>query len=223
MGAYKKMVGRVVYVDLTDVHVPKPSILRASAAARAKNSRYKRERGYNLLGNRSLYHSPEEFKKKIEEYFNSCLGPTYSKYGQKILDDKGKPVIKIITPYTVSGLARHLGISTKTLLAYRKRSAMGMMDTEFFDVLQDAMQRIEAYAESRLYDRDGSAGGTFVLRTGFGWQTKQEKTDRQLKIAKARLEKLEHEAKMKLLDQGQEVGNEGIEIRVVRAKKKEDE
>ena len=101
---------------------------------------------------------------------------------------------------------------------------MGLLDEEYFNVLQDAMQMIESYAEGRLYDRDGSAGGTFVLRTGFGWQTKQEKTDRKLKIAKAKIEKLEHEAKMRLLEQGQEVGsNEGIEIRVVRARKKDED
>lgn len=224
MGAYKKKVGRVVYVDLTDVHVPKPSILRAAAAARVKNERYKRERGYNLLGNNCVYRTAADLKKGIDEYFESCLGPIYSKYGQKILDDEGKPVIRVVRPYTISGLARHLGIATQTLLSYNKKAAMGLLDEEYFNVLQDAMQLIESYAEGRLYDRDGSAGGTFVLRTGFGWMTKQEKTDRKLKIAKAKIEKLEHAAKMELLKQGQEVGNnEGIEIRVVRARKKDEE
>ena len=79
MGAYKKKVGRVVYVDLTDVHVPKPSILRAAAAARVKNERYKRERGYNLLGNNCVYRTAADLKKGIDEYFESCLGPIYSK------------------------------------------------------------------------------------------------------------------------------------------------
>lgn len=224
MGAYKGIAGRKVYLDLTDIHVPKPSILRAQAAARKKSAAHQKATGNSLIGNQRKYLYPDELREAIDGYFKSCEGPIYSKYGQKILDDEGKPVLRVIKPYTISGLARHIGLSTASLLQYKRQAAMGLADEEYFDIIEEARQRIEEYAEGRLYDRDGSAGGSMVLRVGFGWMTKQERTDRKLKIAKARIEKLEHEAKLKLLQQGVETSNDQeIEIRIVRAKRSNEE
>jgi len=45
---------------------------------------------------------------------------------------------------------------------------------EFKDTITRAKAKIEAYAESRLYDKDGVKGAEFTLRCNFGWRDKQD-------------------------------------------------
>lgn len=54
-----------------------------------------------IVGGNRKYKNVEEMKILIDEYFDIC--------------NKGR------IPYTVSGLARHLGLSRKTLLEYQKK------------------------------------------------------------------------------------------------------
>lgn len=112
------------------------------------------------------YKSAEKMEKKIEEYFESLKG-------EQILDSEGNPVIykgHIVyqsepIPPTVCGLALHLGFkSRQSLLNYKNRSK------GFEEVIAKAKLRIEAYAEGRLYDRDGSRGAQFTLENNFGWK-----------------------------------------------------
>jgi DNA-binding XRE family transcriptional regulator len=58
-------------------------------------------------------------------------------------------------PYTMSGLARELGISRQTLLNYSERD-------EYLDSIRDAKQRCEEYAESLLFSQF-SNGAKFAL------------------------------------------------------------
>lgn len=112
------------------------------------------------------YESPKKMEDKINEYFDSLKG-------EHLLDQNGEPVIfkgrlvyqKEPVPPTVCGLALFLGLkSRQSLLNYQKRSE------KFDDVVSRAKLRIEAYAESRLYDRDGSRGAQFTLENNFGWK-----------------------------------------------------
>lgn len=111
--------------------------------------------------------TPDELKEKIEAYFKACEGRVltdtdgdvvYNKYGQPIVIDRHPP--------TVTGLARTVGLRTRmALYKYRGRPATKA-------IVEDALMRIQEYAEGRLYDRDGVAGAKFVLQNCYdGWNT----------------------------------------------------
>lgn len=79
--------------------------------------------------------------------------------------------IKAPKPPTVTGLALALGFTTRlSLLNYQAKA-------EFMNTITRAKTRIEEYAESRLFDRDGSNGAQFSLRNNFkGWDEKKEES-----------------------------------------------
>lgn len=108
----------------------------------------------------------EELQKRIDEYFNECEGtlltspdghPVLTKWGQEIYIGKKPP--------TITGLALAIGLkSRQALLNYQGRQ-------EFNDAITCAKSRVEAYAEGRLYDKDGSSGAQFNLKNNFkGWK-----------------------------------------------------
>jgi len=112
-----------------------------------------------------LKYTPDELKEKIEAYFEDCKGRVltdtdgdvmYNKYGQPIVIDRHPP--------TVTGLARTLGFRTRmSLYDYKARPATKA-------IVEDALMRIQEYAEGRLYDKDGVAGAKFVLQNCYdGW------------------------------------------------------
>lgn len=112
------------------------------------------------------YKTAKEMEEKIDNYFESLKG-------QPLLDCEGQPVVckgHIVyleepTPPTVCGLALHLGLkSRQSLLNYKNRSKA------FEEVISRSKLRIEAYAEGRLFDRDGSRGAQFTLENNFGWK-----------------------------------------------------
>ena len=120
----------------------------------------------------------EEIEDKIEQYFAICEG-------EPLLDNEGKPVvnkygypcwIKPPKPPTVTGLALALGFTTRlSLLNYQDKK-------EFMNTITRAKTKIEEYAESRLFDRDGSNGAQFSLRNNFkGWNGEQEKSQDEMK------------------------------------------
>lgn len=182
------------------------------------------------VGVKPKFVTPEQLKCMVDEYFESCNGPLLDKYGQIQYDKKGN-IIKVQTkPYAVSGLALHLGITTQSLKGYR----IGEIDTilqemkadtdnepTFAQVLFEAKQRIEAYAENRLYDRDGQGGARYVLDSAFGWTTKKEEAEIEKMRAESRLRRDEFELKKKLIDEGEE--DSSLTINIVRGKKKDSE
>lgn len=101
-----------------------------------------------VCGNRK-YKNAEEMKVLIDEYFEVCNA-------NKI-------------PYTVSGLARHLGISRKTLLEYKNKYG-----GEYADIIEDAKTRIEEFVETCLFKKSIATGVIFNLKNNFGWSDKQE-------------------------------------------------
>ena len=173
------------------------------------------------------FKSPEHLQALVNEYFASCDGVIYNpKTGEPYINREGKPVIGQIKPYTIGGLALHLDITPNRLRDY----ANGMYDDLGFDInemeqfsviLQRARTRIEAYAEERLYDKDGQFGAKFVLDCGFGWCTQRERSEIQNSYEMRKLRVKEYELKEKLaLGEGDE--DSQITINITRASKKED-
>ncbi len=124
------------------------------------------------VGRPPKYKSVEEIEDKIEQYFAGCEGePLLDDEGKQVFNRFGNPCwIKPPKPPTVTGLALALGFNTrKSLLEYQGKK-------EFVNTITRAKSRVEEYAESRLFDRDGSNGAQFSLRNNFkGWNVDEEK------------------------------------------------
>lgn len=183
-------------------------------------------------GRRPLFLSVEDLQAKCEAYFESCMGYMFDKNNDIVRGEDGRPVRVQVRPYTVSGFARALGLSTVTMMQYRGGEIDTLLDEmrsdtddilTFARVLNDARQRIEEYVESRLYDRDGQGGARHVLDCAYGakWVTSRERAeiDRMSNEMKLRLE--EFNMKKKLLEESD--GDDSITINVVRAKAKGDD
>ena len=123
------------------------------------------------VGRPPKYKSVEEIEDKIEQYFAICEGePLLDDEGKQIVNKYGCPCwIKPPKPPTVTGLALALGFASRqALLNYQAKK-------EFNDTITRAKSRVEEYAESRLFDRDGSNGAQFSLRNNFkGWNIDNE-------------------------------------------------
>lgn len=169
------------------------------------------------------YRNPEVMQKKVLEYFQSCFEP--ERVGvQPKTDLNGDVIYKQIKPFTLSGLKRALDLSTTTFRVYMA----GMYDDPeepdpdrlYSKILQRATQKIEEYAESRLYDKDGSNGAKYVLDCQFGWKTRKDVLEeRQQKFTEWKT-KEEMRLKQKILEDPDD--DSSIEIRIVRKTKEED-
>lgn len=92
--------------------------------------------------------TPEELQKDIDKYFEEC-----EKTGE---------------PLTITGLAIALDTYRQTLMNYEEKD-------EFFDTIKKAKQRIENFAEKKLYDKDvPTTGVIFNLKNNYGWVDRQE-------------------------------------------------
>lgn len=126
------------------------------------------------------YESKEQIEGLIEDYFKKCEGEILKDGNDEIVFDKfGRPVMVGVRPPTVTGLALALGFSTRTsLLNYQGKK-------EFLDTITRAKSMVEAYAEERLFDRDGSNGARFSLVNNFrGWsdRPKSELDEQEQKV-----------------------------------------
>ena len=110
------------------------------------------------------YATVEEMQAVIDQYFEDCKGePIIGDDGMPILDKYGQPFIIHQRPPTVTGLALALGFTSRqALLNYQAKKG-------FVDTVLRAKARIEAYAEERLFDRDGQRGAEFSLKYNFRW------------------------------------------------------
>lgn len=74
-------------------------------------------------------------------------------------------------PYTVPGLALHLGVRTKVLMNYQ----YGIEYPEFQRVIDYALQRIEAYTAEQLMTSKGSTRGIeFLMQNNQGYANKSD-------------------------------------------------
>ena len=93
------------------------------------------------------YKSPEEMQIAIDDYFATC-------------DKENKP-------YLITGLALHLGFTSRTdLINYEGYSL------EFHNTIKKAKTRVEAYCESKIFNHN-PAGAIFALKN-YGWKDRQE-------------------------------------------------
>lgn len=124
------------------------------------------------------YKTVQEMQKVIDEYFEKCKGtPLKDDAGNPVLNKYGHPVMLDRKPPTVTGLALALGFTSRqALLNYQAKP-------QFVDTVTRAKSRCEDYAESRLYDKEGSNGAQFSLRNNFkGWSDKPEETKQQTNV-----------------------------------------
>ena len=87
--------------------------------------------------------------------------------------------------------------------------------------MTNAKRTVEAYAESRLYDKDGQRGAQFVLDCQFNWVGRREQADIKKAKADAQLRRDEFELKRRLIDEGNEDDN--LTINIVRGRRDTDE
>lgn len=109
------------------------------------------------------YKDIKELQTAIDEYFDWCDNRIRTVYSKK-----SDGVIEIIdaAPYTMSGLASHLGIDRDTVLNYSKRD-------EFFGTIKAARERVHADVEQRLMEGNAT-GAIFNLKNNFGWKDRTE-------------------------------------------------
>lgn len=148
------------------------------------------------VGRPPKYTSKEEIEEKVEAYFKECEGEILKDdNGNPVLNKWGNPIVVNQKPPTVTGLALALGFSTRlSLLNYQGKA-------EFMNTITRAKSMVEAYAEQRLFDRDGSNGAQFSLRNNFaGWRDKPlseldiKEQEARLAQLTAQTEKLSREA-----------------------------
>lgn len=122
--------------------------------------------GESRVGRPLKYKTVEELQAAIDAYFTACKGkPLLDENGTAVTDKYGEPVIIGAHPPTVTGLALALGFSGRqALLNYQAKP-------KFMDTITRAKSRCEAYAEERLFDRDGARGAQFSLEHNFRWNT----------------------------------------------------
>ena len=177
-------------------------------------------------GSPKRFMSPEHLQCMVNEYFESCNGPLLDRYGNLVYDKDGKLVKTQVEPWTVSGLALYLGISTNTLKKYRQGRVDTLLDEmraetddymTFSSVVLKAKQKIESYAEKRLYDRDGQQGARFVLDNAFEWVSRKEQAEIDKMIQEGVLKAKEFELKKNLLDIDGE--DNSLTINIVRGRK----
>lgn len=206
MSAYKQKIDRKLYIDFTDYEDPRSTL----------GSSYPASQLVSVIGPRRQFGTPEQLRRKINEYFASCLGQKFSKFGVPITDPStGEPLITVVRPYTLSGLARHLGVTTQALKEYKFNSIRRGIDDEFLPILDDARQRIEEYMEQNLYSGEAGRGAQFALSAAFGWETPKERSERITAKVRADMARDEHRFKMEQYERGEV--DTGFTINIVRA------
>lgn len=231
MGAYKKLDGRYLYVDMSEIHVPSWKIREVQKAAHAKTRALKKIDPFaRCVGSKLKFQDPEELRVLCENYFKEQEYFVRDKWGKPLRDPDTGAFVKSTKPLSIAGLGRYIGCATSTLRRYKAVAESGTIPYEYAEIVNDALQRIEEYAECRGYDRDGQRGAQFVLQAGFGWNTKKEEREcRRLSAEteatkeKLKMQKEKHQLEMKLLQAGLDEGEDNnIQITITRANKNND-
>lgn len=115
-------------------------------------------------GRPPLYNTVEELQKVIDEYFDWCDDRLVQGWNDKTNTQFAyiKPA-----PYTMSGLARRLGMSRQALSEYSHKD-------EFGDAIMRARDKVQEDIENRLMETRNEKGAMFNLTNNFGWRTKNE-------------------------------------------------
>ena len=110
------------------------------------------------------FNSVAEMEEAIEDYFAKCD----ARKTKMAVKDIGFIDVPNPEPYTIQGLAVHLGLTTEGLQVYETRE-------EFFGTIKEAKARVEANKVVNMLDGKGfGAGYIFDLKHNHGWKDKQE-------------------------------------------------
>lgn len=221
--AFRGKVGRTLYINWNYARLPKPSNLENSTKRAQKEyweQKLNADPYYKIYGRVRKYDDWREMFQKVEEYFESCNGIIYGKFGP-LMDADGKPLIGQVRAYSMPGLCLFLGISRETFCRYAAGGRNGTYPPEFALVCEYAKQRIEDYYAQQLMTRDGQRGAQFALQCAYKWLTPKEqaeirKIDNEIEVMRQDLvlRKQAQEAKLKVLEDAQADGN--VEIRITR-------
>lgn len=131
-----------------------------------------------------VFTNPVELQTKIQGYFDR-MDPHIEKQnvedGRKTNGDIMLAEREVMTSqkvYTLTGLARHLGVSRDTIRNYRhyKHYSNDIPEEnkqELIRTIEDAVQRVEEFNEGQLHKSGISNGVKFNLTNNFGWIDKQ--------------------------------------------------
>lgn len=114
----------------------------------------------------------EKLEQAIRSYFDSCDPHTERRVVDCGINEKGETIWRereVMTeqkPYTVSGLARAIGLTRQGLIEYGRKE-------KFSDTVEDAKERCHEFAESQLYGRSAT-GAAFSLKNNWNWRDRQE-------------------------------------------------
>ena len=110
------------------------------------------------------YTNPEELERVIEEYFDYCDNRTKKVWIEKT---QTEAMISDPAPYTMSGLARALGLSRQGLIEYAAKDM-------FSDAIKEARERVHEDVETRLMEGKAQTGAIFNLKNNFSWKDQAE-------------------------------------------------
>ncbi|KIS27826.1 hypothetical protein TV39_08810 [Arthrobacter sp. SPG23] len=129
--------------------------------------------GEQNKGGRPLkFKNVDELRAAIDSYFDSCDPHLESRLVESGIKERGETILaqrKVMTEqkrYTVSGLARALGITRDTLMSYSECP-------EFLDTVEAAKERCHEWAENALFTKSAT-GAAFSLKNNWGWKERQE-------------------------------------------------
>lgn len=126
----------------------------------------------NKGGRPPAFGTVDELQSAIAAYFYQCDPHIEERFVESGMSEKGDTIFvkrKVMTeqkPYTVSGLARALGITRETLVQYKRSD-------RFSDSILNAYDRCHEWAEMALYSKNTS-GAAFSLKNNWGWRDRQE-------------------------------------------------
>ena len=121
-------------------------------------------------GRPPTWKSVEGMQEVIDNYFEKCKGELLlDAEGLPRLNKYDEPIYLGSKPPTVTGLALALGFNSRvSLLEYQEKD-------EFVNTITRAKSLVEEYAESRLFDKEGSNGAKFSLSNNFRvWKEQQQ-------------------------------------------------
>ena len=208
---FKKQRARVWLFDFRGIQTSPPSKSQIQLLKRAHRS---------YRGKKPAFSSPQQLQAEVDQYFESCYGPLIDWKKNELVYDKNGEVVKVqVEPFTVAGLAYYIGVPTEVLDKITWGWFDDLEDTTDEDelcsaILKRAKQRINLYAEKRLYDREGVVGAKFVLDHHFKMIGQKESAEIEALRKQTEYKMQELEMKKQMLDMGDE--DNSLQITIVR-------
>lgn len=208
---FKKQRARVWLFDFRGIQTSPPSKSQIQLLKRAHRS---------YRGKKPAFSSPQQLQAEVDQYFESCYGPLIDWKKNELVYDKNGEIVKVqVEPFTVAGLAYYIGVPTEVLDKITWGWFDDLDDTTDEDelcsaILKRAKQRINLYAEKRLYDREGVVGAKFVLDHHFRMIGQKESAEIEALKKQTEYKMQELEMKKQMLDMGDE--DNSLQITIVR-------